>query len=181
MDESFQELENELVNLRPRRPSRALQARVEAALAETPVDFPPIPAATSIAPARRLTWFSWPLAAAAALMLVATAAVWRGLTVPPPSPAVAQAPAAPPVESAAVPLPADAVASAPGHYRPVGAASVLYDLKDDGNAYLSDNTPVRRLHYRYVDTYTWRNPATNASLKWSVPREEIRVLPASLH
>ena len=44
-----------------------------------------------------------------------------------------------------------------------------------------DGTPARRVRARYLDTYTWRNPATNASLKWSVPRDEIRVLPARLN
>ena len=38
-----------------------------------------------------------------------------------------------------------------------------------------------RLRYRYLDTYTWKDPRSNASLKWSVPRDEIRVLPASLN
>ena len=76
-----------------------------------------------------------------------------------------------------------AVAPAPvaDRYQPVGAATVLYDLKEDGVVTLPNRTPARRLRYRYVDTYTWKNPATNASLKWSVPRDEVRVLPASLH
>jgi hypothetical protein len=30
-----------------------------------------------------------------------------------------------------------------------------------------------------VDTYTWKNPRTNASIKWTVPRDEIRVIPAT--
>ncbi|WP_415908306.1 hypothetical protein [Oleiharenicola sp. Vm1] len=66
-------------------------------------------------------------------------------------------------------------------YRPVKAANVLYDLQDEGPVLLEDNTPARRIRARYVDTYTWKNPATNASLKWSVPRDEVRVMPASFH
>ena len=69
----------------------------------------------------------------------------------------------------------------PDSYRPVGAASVLYDLKEDAPVTLPNSTPLRRVRYRYVDTYTWKNPATKASLKWSVPRDEVRVIPASLH
>jgi hypothetical protein len=63
----------------------------------------------------------------------------------------------------------------------VKAANVLYDLQDEGPVLLEDNTPARRIRARYVDTYTWKNPATKASLKWSVPRDEVRVLPASFH
>ena len=69
----------------------------------------------------------------------------------------------------------------PDRYQPVAATNVLYDLKDEGTVYLDGDTPARRLRYRYLDTYTWKNPRNNASLKWSVPRDEIRVLPASLH
>jgi hypothetical protein len=46
---------------------------------------------------------------------------------------------------------------------------------------LEGQTSVRRLRYRYVDTYTWKSSHGNASLKWSVPRDEIRVLPVSLN
>jgi hypothetical protein len=28
-----------------------------------------------------------------------------------------------------------------------------------------------------VDTITWKNPRTNASVRWTVPREEVRVVP----
>ena len=62
--------------------------------------------------------------------------------------------------------------------RPVKAANLLYDLQDEGLVLLEDNTPVRRMRARYVDTYTWKNPATNASLTWSVPRDEVRMVPA---
>jgi hypothetical protein len=109
------------------------------------------------------------------LVLGTAAILWRSLVPPAASPTIAEpSPPASLVSAAAAPV-------AAAHYRPVGAASVLYDRQEDGDVYLSGQTPVRRVRYRYVDTYTWRNPATNASLKWSVPREEIRVLPASLH
>ena len=65
-------------------------------------------------------------------------------------------------------------------YQPVRASSVLYDLKEDGTGTLPDQTEGRQVRYRYVDTYTWKNPATNASLRWSVPRDEVRVVRASL-
>ena len=65
-------------------------------------------------------------------------------------------------------------------YEPVKATSVLYDMKEDGATTLPDRTEGRQVRYRYVDTYTWRNPATNASLRWSVPRDEVRLVRASL-
>lgn len=49
--------------------------------------------------------------------------------------------------SAVVPAPVD------DRYQPVGAATVLYDLKEDGDVTLPNRTPARRLRYRYVDTY----------------------------
>ena len=42
---------------------------------------------------------------------------------------------------------------------------------------LADGTPARRERIQFVDTITWRNPRTNASLTWTVPREEVRVVP----
>ncbi|MEJ1974467.1 MAG: hypothetical protein WDM96_19030 [Lacunisphaera sp.] len=81
-----------------------------------------------------------------------------------------------PVATNATPKPA----SSANRYEPVRASSVLYEMKDDGVAYLPDRTEGRQVRYRYVDTYTWRNPATQASLRWSVPRDEVRLVRASL-
>src|SRR5258708_24505744 len=66
-------------------------------------------------------------------------------------------------------------------YPPVTATNVLYDLKDEGLVQVDGDTAARRLRYRYLDTYTLKNPKRNASLKWSVPRDEIRVLPTSFN
>lgn len=213
MDESLQELENELKALRPRRPSVLLRARVEhelsvdapaaaRELSKAPATLAPTPAAP---PARRFTtatslrswkWVSWQLAAAASVALGVSIAFWqwqirrddpaptRELAQTAPQPAT---PAAPAPELAA---PASATASGDrllattrprDAYRPVKAANVLYDLQDEGPVVLEDNTPARRVRARYVDTYTWKNPATNASFKWSVPRDEVRVLPAKFN
>jgi len=177
MDETLQDLENELLNLRPRRPSAALQARLEATLAASARTAPPGRAAAT--PLAR-TWQVWLLASAAILALVAATTFWRTPASPPAEPVLAQA-TVPTAASAAHPVAPDTGPVSESHYRPVAAASVLYDLKEDDDVYLSGQTPVRRVRYRYVDTYTWKNPATNASLKWSVPRDEIRVLPASFH
>lgn len=183
MDESLLELENELRRLRPSSPSAKLLKHIEAGLVapETRLKI------SRSAPAVISTigfWLNWRTVTAAAAV---AAFVLILVTLPRPkgidsaasaSQALAAAPVTPVVAqeaSAVVPVPAV------DRYQPVGAASVLYDLKEDRVVTVSDKTPARRLRYRYVDTYTWKNPATNASLKWSVPRDEVRVLPASLH
>ena len=201
MDDSLQNLENELKALRPRRPSVLLRARVEHELAQdaAPADTPApvIHTAVSAAPARRYTtattlrswkWFSWQMAAAAAVACVVSLGVWQWTAtgaVEPIAPSLAAAPvtsgsAAERPEGAMTAVAARAPAATDA-FRPVKAANVLYDVRDEGVVFLEDNTPARQVRARYVDTYTWRNPATNASLKWSVPRDEVRMLPASFH
>jgi hypothetical protein len=188
MDESFQDLENELKALRPRRPSVLLRAQIERELgAAAPTDV------AAPAPARRYTtastfrtwkWAGWQLAAAAVVVaLLSLAAVLRpGRPAPEAAAPAAVVAHAQPIEPRRdEPLVAAAPAPARDVYRPVKAANVLYDLQDEGLVLLDDNTPARRVRARYVDTYTWKNPATNASLRWSVPRDEVRVLPTSFH
>ena len=72
--------------------------------------------------------------------------------------------------------PVKAEAPAPA-FRPVAAENVLYAARDEGLVTLADGTPARRVRSSYVDTITWKNPRSNASLRWSVPREEVRVVP----
>jgi hypothetical protein len=63
--------------------------------------------------------------------------------------------------------------------KPVAAENVLYAATDEGLVTLEDGTPARRERLKYVDTITWQNPRTHASLTWTVPREEVRVVPVS--
>jgi len=167
MDESLQELENELKRLRPRALPESMISRLEHELGA-------VPAPSRYATATRLRswkWAGWSLAGAAAVAMGFFAvSLWRpGVSTPiaPVTPVVAEAPR--PVQ-----------APVANRYEPVRASSVLYDMKDDGVAYLPDQTPGRQVRYRYVDTYTWKNPATKASLKWNVPRDEVRLVKASL-
>ena len=64
-------------------------------------------------------------------------------------------------------------------FKPVAAENLLYAVRDEGVITLSDGTEARRERLNYVDTITWKNPRTNASLIWSVPREEVRVVPVT--
>jgi len=187
MDESLLELENELRRLRPRAPSIKLLRRVAAELTvpETQASAAR-PSVPLILP--RWSWLDWRVVAAAAAG-VAFATVWVSWRRPvqrdvdldrPQEIAAVEAfvPQANPVTNDRT-----AVESVPAvdRYQPVGAATVLYDRKEDRVVTPPSSTPSRRLRYRYVDTYTWKDPATHASLKWSLPRDEVRVLPVNLH
>ncbi len=171
MDETLQELENELKRLTPRRPSPALMRALECELGHEPVasSAPRYSTATNL---RSWKWGTWSLAGvAAAIAIVAVVQIDR-------QPAKASAPILATTH-------AQSVATKPAlvpvnRYEPVKATSVLYDMKEDGAATLPDQTEGRQVRYRYVDTYTWKNPATKASLRWSVPRDEVRLVRASL-
>lgn len=65
-------------------------------------------------------------------------------------------------------------------FKPVAAENVLVSSEDEGLVTLADGTSARRLRQSYVDTITWKNPRTHASLTWSLPREEVRVIPLVL-
>ena len=114
------------------------------------------------APCRRVVrgWWLWaaalPVAAAVAVMI--TLAVRRDRDRV--SPALGQP-----------------VVAAP--FKPVAAENFLYDARDEGLVTLADGTAARRERFNYVDTVTWKNPRTNASVRWSVPREEVRVVPVN--
>ena len=177
MDDTLQELENELKALSPRRPSVELHARLgrELAAPSAAVTAPsPAPARTRHGTATSFAawkWAGWSMAAAAFLV---TRALWRGQSANlAPGPAAAD----PTRLAATTPAPAPAREL----YRPVSATNVLYDMSEEAPVSPGDNSAARRMRYRYVDTYTWQSPASHASLKWSVPREEVRVIPASFH
>lgn len=106
-------------------------------------------------------WLALPLAAALAVVLVP----WR------------QAPSADSITVAIAPAPAPE--AAPDEYQPVAAENLLYAAQDEGLVTLAGGGQARRVRRSYVDTITWRNPRTNASLTWSVPRDEVRVVPVN--
>jgi len=153
MDDELQNLEAELKRLRPRAPSAELQARI----------------AGELAPRRRANW-AWaalPLAAAFAVLL---AVKFRSATEQPKSEPAGETPVSPP-QLAQTPT--------PDLYKPIAAENVLYDSRDEGLITLANGSQARRVRNSYVDTITWRNPQTNASVRWSAPRSEVRVVPVS--
>jgi hypothetical protein len=181
MDDSLDELEAELKALRPARPAAALLGRIGCDLAA-----PGDECAVSVRPCyisatnlHSWKWHGWRTAGVAAVLTLAVLAGWvnfrtKDLPIAATSPDRLAA-----ADSAARTPPLNAARS--DRYQPVTASNVLYDLKDEGAVYVDGDTPARRVRYRYLDTYTWKNPRNNASLKWSVPRDEIRVLPASMN
>lgn len=159
MDDDLQQLEAELKALRPARLSRVLENRIAGALARDAAST--IAPATAVEPRRRrfasVHWlWSAALPAAAAIVLLALA------------PGRRPAPAKP------SPVRATAAETA---LKPVTAENVLYAVQDEGLVTLDDGTTARRERLNYVDTITWKNPRTKASLTYTVPREEIRVVP----
>jgi hypothetical protein len=168
MDESLQELENELKTLAPRRASARWLDQVNRELvAELPASARPrYASATNLNSWKWLGWRTAGLAAALALVVLAGFVRLR-----PDQPAV---PASPLASAPVAANQQDAAA-----YQPVNATNVLYDLKDEGAVRVAGDSPARQIRARYVDTYTWKNPRNNASIKWTVPRDEIRVVPAS--
>ncbi len=168
MDNSLQELEDELKTLQPRRAAPRWLSQVNRELAaELPAT--PRPRFTSATSLNSWKWLGWRtvrLAAALALVTIAGLVSFRQS-----QPAVT-----PPVLAANnIPVQPATVAS----YQPVAATNVLYDLQDEGVVQFDGATSARQVRARYVDTYTWKNPRNNASIKWTVPRDEIRVVPAS--
>ncbi len=159
MDDELQQLETELKKLRPVPPPAVLHARLHQALGPT------VARAAAVAgpgPRSRFPWWWAALPAAAALALVVSLKLRN--------------------QPAAAPLSAPApLAATGGMFKPVEARNVLFSARDEGLVTLDDGTPARRERLQFVDTITWRNPRTNASLTWSVPREEVRVVPVSFH
>ena len=151
MDDDLQSLEAELNRLRPVAPSRSVERAIARDLTES---------------ARRRRGIGpWLWAAA----LPAAAAI-----------AIVAIIAKKPVETGfAKTESARSATDGAATFKPVAAENVLYAARDEGLVTLDDGTTARRARLNYVDTITWRNPRTNASLTWTVPREEVRLVPVN--
>jgi len=85
----------------------------------------------------------------------------------------------PVVTTPPAPLLGSAPAVADATFKPVSSNKTLYAQTDDGIVTLADGSMAQRYRASYVDTITWKNPQTRASIRWSVPRTEERVIPVS--
>lgn len=164
MDNSPDELEIELKALQPRRAAPRWLDQVNRELAaELPApERRRFTTATNLSSWKWLGWRTAGFAAALALVAMLGLIIFRQVRPTTPAPALA---ASTPVRPVAV-------------YEPTKAMNVLYDFKDEGEVMVDGAAPSRQVRARYVDTYTWKNPRNNASIKWTVPRDEVRVVPA---
>jgi hypothetical protein len=165
----FSELEGELKKLRPARTSPDLVARIERALAESPVEIPTagvLPKKSSF----RLNWLSLGLgvAAAATFLLLARLDVDR-------------APQKSQTVGVVTPAPSRALPAATSpELVPEGLTRVVYSTQDEGLHFPGGAAePVRRVRSRTRETLQWRNPDTGASLRVSYPSEEVMFIPVS--
>lgn len=120
--------------------------------------------AAELAPRRRVNW-AWmalPMAAAFAVVFA-----WQTLGV------------RQPIEPTSVENPAVESSEPTPVFKPVATQNLLYAARDEGIVMLDDGRKARRTSRSYVDTVVWRDPQSNASVTWSVPREEVRLTPVS--
>lgn len=155
MDDDFQSLEAELKRLRPAAPSASLRTRVGESLTPPPRE-------------RRGVLLRWAWVAALPAAAAVAWVLWH-----PKAPARVS-PGNAPIAS----VPSDAPAAEV--LKPIAVENVLYAAHDEGLVTLADGTSARRQRLSFVDTVTWKNSRTNASLVWTVPREEIRLVPVVL-
>lgn len=170
MDKELIQLEGELRGLQPRRISHATCARVAGALIDLS------PARPRRAGAKILPWIGAVFAVAAAVVLMLRVG---------PEPAKREAGGddlakAPAVSVASVAESSETSAKATDTFRPVAARNVLLESRDEGLVVLDDGTRARRVRTHYLDTVTWKNPHTNTSVQWTVPREDVRLTPVAL-
>jgi hypothetical protein len=147
MDDELNNLESELHGLQPVPVSRALSERVGAALVATP--------ARGVNATVHWFWAAvLPAAAAVVAIMLQLIPAQRG-----------------------DPRSSSAFVAGEVQLKPFAAENVLVSARDEGLVTLDDGTTARRERLRFVDTIVWKNSRTNASLTWTVPREEVRVVP----
>lgn len=66
-------------------------------------------------------------------------------------------------------------------FTPAGADTLVVKSIDEGLVRLSDGTAARRIRITSIDTMTWTDPLTKASLRWTVPREDVRIIPVQTY
>jgi len=168
-DDDFSELERELKQLRLGEPSARFLDRVEHALetdlANTPRHY-------------EVHWGGWitaglPIAAAVVFgFLAAQGPTQRTLVHDDTREAVVASGVSP---GAAV-VTAEHLTQ-PSLYKPVAVEQLDYGTHDEGIVTLPDGTTARQWRERFVDTVTWKNPQTQAAVTWSIPRDEVRLVP----
>ncbi len=150
MDDELNQLEAELRRMRPAAVPDELMLRIGRELARPAAPRPPA-----------VVHWIWGVTVPAAAAL----AVWL-------APAGLRAP-----QDGGTGMRAAATTVAEAALKPVKVENVLVAAQDEGFVTLDDGTPARRARLKFVDSVTWKDPRSNASLTWTVPREEVRVMP----
>ena len=156
---SNEDLEKELTSLLPKAPSGQMKANIEKALAE--------PDSTRSGEALKM----WPItiwAIAACLALVLSI-----LFLVPDS----NAPRG--IDTLAQKLP-DQTLPENGLYEPIEAEQILTNATDEGVFVNSDNEPMRRLRYQFIDSITMVNKSDGSVFTMELPREEVLMVPLTL-
>lgn len=63
--------------------------------------------------------------------------------------------------------------------RPVDAQQTLQSARTEGWVTLDDGTQAQRLRLRFVETVQWSDG--DRTLTWTLPREELRILPVAAY
>jgi len=174
---NFSELENELRNLRPARPSPILFERIEEAMKSR----------AGASPARQperlpYNWLSlgFGLAAAAVLVLFAAVSIERRQERGEKIAQISPAPETSPISPARRDASGVQGSTSSNRFIPAGATQVVYNTRDEGLQFArGSEQPLRRLRYQTHQTWQWRNPTTGASLRVSYPSEEVVLIPVS--
>ncbi len=163
----IEDIERELRQLHPVPPSEGLQARMAEELVEKATRTAEKRAGRILIRNFRFRWAaSFALAAAFAIM------AYFGI------PETAQVNETPPttMDMAEVEIPAALEPTSSSKYIPVKARHVLMNAREEGIFYIEDDIPARKMRYRFVDSYTWKNPDDGSFLQVAVPREEVLLI-----
>jgi hypothetical protein len=161
MNDLPDDIEAELLAMRPGAPSPELARRIEAELGRL-----------EPAPARRLChrrWLAW--------SVCATATVIGGLVV-----CLLLRPRGTDVSSrasrASAPVTtARAGETTSGSFRRINAADYLLDAADEGVVYTSASTGLRKIRCQVLSTARWRDEHQNLTVQVLVPAEEVVFVP----
>ncbi len=115
----------------------------------------------AVAPTRPLLTLRWPAWATAAAGIVLLAVGLRLFTISPTTPAT--------------------VASAANSKCPPTLLRVLCSQRDEGLVLVNATTPYRQVRRRYVDLYTWDRCLEGARMNYSVPSEEVVLMPVAVY
>lgn len=163
MNDPWEEIENELKNLRPSAPRERVTQRIGLELDATETR-----ASRGLWPWLGWRWVAWATVGACCL---GGAVAWHGWQWATPS-RVATRPLAAPPSATAVVIP---------HYQPIKTANYVVEAEDEGVVYASANLPLRQIRCQVVATSAWRNAKDNSTVEVWVPREEVMLIPMRVY